>query len=256
MVPQRPERPIRAPTHLSLAVCPRLPSKRYQCWPGWTQIVPDLGGCHVDHFHSPLLQEINALMLWSGLSLFRKFLKPLNTSALVNCTPAVMSAELASLFVRSFSLAPTWPGQQIRSSLCSRRLCMGVSQSGPVIPGSTFCCSFIEPVKLVAWVICGSLYCVCKSLYLHRSDWMRQAPMSLCIVLSPCLSVNAHPHSSLVIEPSVQLVVPFGSLFVSISIVFLRWLFQLAVCAQVDRLVGLVVKASASRAEGPRFESR
>ena len=51
-------------------------------------------------------------MLWcSGLSVLRKFLKPLSTSALPSYRPDVISAVLASLSARSFPLTPACPGQ-------------------------------------------------------------------------------------------------------------------------------------------------
>ena len=51
-------------------------------------------------------------VLWcSGLSVLRKFLKPLNSSALPSCRPDVISAVLASLSARSFPLTPACLGQ-------------------------------------------------------------------------------------------------------------------------------------------------
>ena len=51
-------------------------------------------------------------MLWCcGLSMFRKFLKPLSTSAVQSCKLDEVSAVLASLSAGSCSLTLTWPGQ-------------------------------------------------------------------------------------------------------------------------------------------------
>ena len=51
-------------------------------------------------------------MLWCcGLSMFRKFLKPLSTSAVQSCKLDVVSTVLASLSAGSCSLTLTWPGQ-------------------------------------------------------------------------------------------------------------------------------------------------
>ena len=59
--------------------------------------------CRLLPFSTPL--SFRRSMLWcSGLSMFRKFLMPPSTSALPNCRPDVMSAVLASLSARSFSL--------------------------------------------------------------------------------------------------------------------------------------------------------
>ena len=74
-------------------------------------------------------------MLWcSGLSMFRKFLKPRSTSALPSCRPDVIFAVLASLSACSFPLTPACSRQQIHRSLCIRRLRMAVCQSGQPIP--------------------------------------------------------------------------------------------------------------------------
>ena len=47
-----------------------------------------------------------SILCCSGLSRFRKFLKPRSTSALPSCGPSVIYAVLASLFARSFPLTP------------------------------------------------------------------------------------------------------------------------------------------------------
>ena len=52
-----------------------------------------------------------SMLCCSGLSMFRKFLKPRSTSALPSCRPDAISAVLASLSSRSFPLTLTWPGQ-------------------------------------------------------------------------------------------------------------------------------------------------
>ena len=80
---------------------------RVECWP-----LP---------FSTPL--PFRRSMLWcSGLSMLRKFLKPLSTSALPSCRPEVISAVLVSLSAHSFPLTLACPGQQIHRSLCSYRL--------------------------------------------------------------------------------------------------------------------------------------
>ena len=51
-------------------------------------------------------------MLWcSDLSMFRKFLTPLTTSALPSCRPVVLSAVLANPAACSFRQTMAWPGQ-------------------------------------------------------------------------------------------------------------------------------------------------
>ena len=66
--------------------------------------------CRPLPFSTPL--SFRRSMLWcSGLSVLRKFLKPLSTSALPSCRPDVISAVLASLSARSFPLTPACPGQ-------------------------------------------------------------------------------------------------------------------------------------------------
>ena len=64
--------------------------------------------CQPLPFSTPL--SFGRSMLWcSGLSMFRKFLKPRSTSALPSCRSDGMSAVLASLSARSFPLTPTCP---------------------------------------------------------------------------------------------------------------------------------------------------
>ena len=66
--------------------------------------------CRPLPFSTPL--SFRRSMLWcSGLSVLRKFLKPLSTSALPSCRPDVIPAVLASLSARSFPLTPACPGQ-------------------------------------------------------------------------------------------------------------------------------------------------
>ena len=66
--------------------------------------------CRPLSFSTPL--SFRRSMLWcSCLSVLRKFLKPLSTSALPSCRPDVISAVLASLSARSFPLTPACPGQ-------------------------------------------------------------------------------------------------------------------------------------------------
>ena len=66
--------------------------------------------CRPLPFSTPL--SFRRSVLWfSDLSMFRKFLKPLSTSALPSCRPGVISAVLACLPARSFPLTPACPGQ-------------------------------------------------------------------------------------------------------------------------------------------------
>ena len=54
-------------------------------------------------------------VLWySGLSMFRKFLKPPSTSALPYCRPDVIFAVFASLSVRSFPQTPACPHKSLQ----------------------------------------------------------------------------------------------------------------------------------------------
>ena len=64
--------------------------------------------CRPLPFSTPL--SFRRSMLWcSGLSMLRKFLKPLSTSTLPSCRPDVISPVLASISARSFPLTPAWP---------------------------------------------------------------------------------------------------------------------------------------------------
>ena len=66
--------------------------------------------CRLLSFSIPL--SFRQPVLWcSGLSMFRKFLKPQRTSALSSCRPGVLSDMFASLSVRSFPLTSAYPGQ-------------------------------------------------------------------------------------------------------------------------------------------------
>ena len=66
--------------------------------------------CRPLPFSTPL--SFRRSVLWcSGLSVLRKFLKPLSTSALPSCRPDVISAVLASLSARSFPLTLACLGQ-------------------------------------------------------------------------------------------------------------------------------------------------
>ena len=65
--------------------------------------------CRPLPFSTPL--SFRRSMLWcSGLSMFREFLKPRSTSTQPSCRPDVISAVLASLSARSFSLTLACPG--------------------------------------------------------------------------------------------------------------------------------------------------
>ena len=66
--------------------------------------------CQLLPFSTPLSFG-RSMLRCSGLSMFRKFLKPLSTSALPSCRPDVMSVVLASLFSCPFPLTPACPGQ-------------------------------------------------------------------------------------------------------------------------------------------------
>ena len=72
--------------------------------------------CWSHPFSTPL--SFGWSVLWcSGLSMFRKFRKPLSTSALPNCRPDVISAVLASL---SFPQTLACPGQWTQWTTCKR----------------------------------------------------------------------------------------------------------------------------------------
>ena len=64
------------------------------------------------NYRSPFSSTIVSVRLsvqWrSDLSSFRKFLKPLSTSALPSCWPAAMSAVLTSLFVYFYAWGDAW----------------------------------------------------------------------------------------------------------------------------------------------------
>ena len=161
-------------------------------------------------FSTPLFFRRSALW-YSGLSMFRKFLKPRSTSTLPSWRPDVIFAVLSSLTACSFPLTPACPGQQIHRSLCSRILCMDVYQSQQPIPDSTFCMRFTEFVIMMACVLSASRWkashciaCVIASTPMVRLEvvtlWV---PLSSCTVLPPCLTVNCQTDRSLVTEQSV-----------------------------------------------------
>ena len=74
--------------------------------------------CQPLPFSTPLSFR-RSMLLCSGLSMFRKFIKPLGTSALPSCRPDVISAVLFSLSACSFHLILAYTGQQILRNLCS-----------------------------------------------------------------------------------------------------------------------------------------
>ena len=78
--------------------------------------------------------------------MFRKFLKPLGTSALPSYRSGVMSAVLASLRHAQASRSK-------KESLCSRKLSMTVCQSGQPIPNSTFYSRFIGSVRMYVGIL-------------------------------------------------------------------------------------------------------
>ena len=166
--------------------------------------------CRPLPFSTPLFFE-RSILRCSGLSMFRKFLKPRSASALPSCRPDAISAVLASLSARSFPLTPSCTRQSIHRSLCSQRLCIAVCLSGQPIPDSTFCRRFIKSVRMMACVICASRWkashciaCVTASTSKVKLEVMTLwAPLSSCTVLSPRLTANPQPDRSLVTEPSV-----------------------------------------------------
>ena len=110
------------------AVSPKLPSKQYQGLVEDRSFPTSEAGMSAAFFFiSSFLQAINAVMLW----------------------PVPIQKVLASLSTRSFPLTPTCTWQLILRSLCCRRRCMAVCQSGQPIPDPTFCNMFIESVRTV-----------------------------------------------------------------------------------------------------------
>ena len=81
----------RTPLHLSGA-SPRLPSNSANVWLNTDRSRPHSVECRLLPFSTPF--SLRQSMLWySGLSMFRKFLKSLSTSALPSCRPDVTSAN-------------------------------------------------------------------------------------------------------------------------------------------------------------------
>ena len=102
----------------------------------WSFPTSDGGTSAASFLHSSFLQAIDTVMLQPVH--VRKFLKPLNASALPSCKSDVMSAVLASLSDSSF---PRTPAVDPRS-----------------IQDSTFCSRFVEFVRMTACVICVSVW--------------------------------------------------------------------------------------------------
>ena len=95
----------------------------------------------------------------SGLSIFRKFLKPLSTSALHSNTVLVMSAVFASRSAHSFLLTLAWQGQDMNSCLFGWKLIVcGACQSGQPIPDPPCCSRFTESVRMMALAVIMSLW--------------------------------------------------------------------------------------------------
>ena len=95
------------------------------------------GGMSAASFlHSSFLQAINAVMLW----LVRVEKVPQDSEHFcpvklqIRCDIYCACQSICPFIL----LTPACPGQQIHRSLCSRRLCMAVCQSGQPIPDSTF----------------------------------------------------------------------------------------------------------------------
>ena len=130
------------------AVSPRLPSK--QCfWLNTDSSRPRRMECRPIPFSIPFFQVIDVVMLW-----------PVHVHKVPQASGHLCPAKVqtrcdiccACQSVCQF--IPTDSG--IHRSLCSRRLCMAVCQSGQPIPDSTFCRRFIESVRMMACVICAS----------------------------------------------------------------------------------------------------
>ena len=199
VAPQRSERPTRAPS-LSLSSAPPPPQTEPilvllnsdRCRPRRVE-------CRPVPFSSSL--SFRRSVLWySGLSLFRKFLKPLNTSTLSSCRPDVMSAVPAGLFAGSFPLTPAWPGQKINRSFFSAEDCsrMAVCQSGQPIPDATFYSRFFESENGGMCSLCVAfrgepLWCVCDCFCIHGHTADRDSVGTPVLMYSPSTLNDREP---------------------------------------------------------------
>ena len=104
--------------------------------------------------HSSFLQAVNAVMLW----LVRAEKVPQASEHL--CLAKLQTrCDICSACQSICPFIPIdsgVPRTVDHRSLCSRRLCMAVCQSGQPIPDSTFCRRFIESVRMMACVIRAS----------------------------------------------------------------------------------------------------
>ena len=109
------------------------------------------------------------------------------------------------------SVWPFIPSDSGMTSLSTQRLHMAVCQSGLPSPDPTFCRRFIESVRMMACVVCVSLWeashciaCVTASISFVRLEIVTLwAPLSSCTVLPPYLPVNSQPDQSIVTKLSM-----------------------------------------------------
>ena len=96
---------LRPVSQLSLQGCPRNRGNNLFAWLNTVRSRPWGVQYRSLPFSTPL--SFRRSVLWrSGLSMFRKFLKPRSTSTLPSCRSDVMAAVFASLSARSFPLTP------------------------------------------------------------------------------------------------------------------------------------------------------
>ena len=116
------------------------------------------GGMSAASFlHSSFLQAVSAVMLWLvRVEKVPQASEPLCPAKLQTRCDICCACQSVCQFIPIDSGLPRTVDAKIHRSLCSRRLCMAVCQSGQPIPDSTFCRRFIESVRMTACVIRAS----------------------------------------------------------------------------------------------------
>ena len=173
--------------------------------PSWKQIVIDLGGWKVACFlfHSSFLQAVSTVML------FGKFLKLLSTSVLQSCGPLWSHCSCRSICLFIYSD----PGMRYDQDSRSTEVFEVEVRAWPrAVSDSTFCSSFIESVRTIAWVIFVPLgeaihgtMCLTASSSMVRPEVVTvQAQLSSCTIPLPCFTVKPRPNYSLGTEICVD----------------------------------------------------
>ena len=154
-----------------------------------------------------ILSPLFSFVWCTGLSMFRKFLKPLYLCSAKLQTRCDICCACQSVcpFIPTGSnvLKEVDPQKSLQSKTTHG------CQLGQPMPDSTFCSRFIESVRMMAcpasrWEASHCIACVTAFTSVARVEVVTLwAPLSSFTVLPPCLTVNHQPDWSLVTEPSM-----------------------------------------------------